>query len=51
MVKCQNKDKKTNKYCEGKAKLGVIINTLKVCETCFYYIKKKQKEKRNENIR
>jgi len=49
MVKCQNKDKETNKYCEGKAK--GFIDTIKVCESCSYWIKKGKKEKRNENIR
>ena len=35
-------------YCERKAKPGVIINKLKVCEICYYWIKKKEKEKREE---
>jgi len=43
-MKCQNKDKTTNQYCKGKAKPGVIINRLKVCEICFYWIKRKKKE-------
>ena len=48
MVKCQNKDKKTNKYCKGKAKPRIIIDRLKVCEICFYWIKRMKKEKRDE---
>ena len=51
MVKCQNKDKETNKYCEGKAKGKIRINGIRVCETCFYQIKLKTKEKRDENTR
>jgi len=49
MVKCQNKDKQTNKHCKGKAK--TIINGIEVCELCFYWIKKTNKEKRDENTR
>jgi len=42
-MKCQNKDKNTNKYCEEKAK--AYINGIKVCEICYYWIKKFNKEK------
>ena len=50
MVKCQNKDKKTNNYCEGKAKSGVIIDKIKVCEICFYWIKKKTLDRNERQV-
>ena len=45
LIMLEREYKETNKYCEGKAKSGVIINQLKVCDICYYWIKQKNKGK------
>jgi len=42
-MKCQNQN--NNKYCKGKADKGVIANKMRVCLSCYYKLKRINKEK------
>ena len=47
-MKCQNKDTKTNFHCEGKGR--AMIEGIRVCDYCFYWIKKRNKEKAKKAV-